>query len=102
MRTISRFRPGSNCLWDRGVWKANFVGRWGNARPLPKVVVQGNKIQFTSPKEEEDSRNDLVFDGQLLEGTLTGSAKGPNGTPWTWTGQPAPALKQLAIEYQVV
>src|ERR1035441_1753110 len=87
---------------DQGIWKASFVGRWGNARPLPKVVVQGNKIQFISPKEEEDSRNDLVFDGQLLEGTLTGSAKGPNGTPWTWTGQPAPALKQLAIEYQVV
>jgi hypothetical protein len=30
---------------DRGVWKASFVGRWGNSRPLPKVVVQGNKIQ---------------------------------------------------------
>ena len=30
---------------DKGVWKASFVGRWGNARPLPKVVVQGNQIQ---------------------------------------------------------
>jgi len=78
---------------DRGVWKASLVGRWGNARPLPKVVVQGNNIQFISPKEEEDSRNDLVFDGRLVEGTLTGSAKGPNGTAWTWTGQRSPALK---------
>jgi hypothetical protein len=78
---------------DQGIWKASFVGRWGNARPLPKVVVQGNKIQFISPKEEEDSRNDLVFDGKLVAGTLTGSAKGPNGTAWTWTGQRAPALK---------
>jgi Domain of Unknown Function (DUF1080) len=78
---------------DQGVWKASFVGRWGNARPLPKVVVQGKKIQFISPKEEEDSRNDLVFDGKLIKGTLTGSAKAPNGTHWTWTGQRAPALK---------
>ena len=30
---------------DQGLWKANFVGRWGNASPLPKVVVQGNQIQ---------------------------------------------------------
>ena len=78
---------------EQGVWKANFVGRWGNARPLPKVVVQGDKIQFISPKEEEDSRNDLVFDGQLTEGTLTGSAHGPNGTAWTWRGRRAPALR---------
>lgn len=82
---------------DQGVWKASFVGRWGNARPLPKVVLQGNKIQFISPKEEEDSRNDLVFDGRLVEGTLTGSTTGPNGTAWTWTGRRAPALKPTSI-----
>ncbi len=78
---------------DRGVWKANFVGRWGNARLLPKVSVQGDEIQFVSPKEEEDSRTDLVFDGKLAAGALSGSARGPNGTPWTWTGKRAPVLK---------
>ena len=25
---------------DKGVWKARFVGRWGNARPLSKVVIR--------------------------------------------------------------
>ncbi len=78
------------------VWKANFVGRWGNARPLPKVTVTGNTIQFVSPKEEEDSRSDLVFEGKLSGQTLAGSAKGPNGTPWTWTGKRAPILKPPA------
>ena len=77
----------------RGVWKANFVGRWGNARLLPKVIVQGDQIQFTSPKQEEDSRTDLLFEGKLVGETLTGSARGPNGTPWSWTGKRAPALK---------
>src|SRR5438552_15545852 len=59
---------------DNQIWKASFVGRWGNARPLPKVVVQGNQIQLVSPKEEEGSKNDLVFEGKLTGETLTGSA----------------------------
>jgi len=75
-----------------GGWKGEFVGRWGNARPLPKVVIQGDEIQFVSPKEEEGSKNDLVFEGKLAGKSLSGSAQGPNGEHWTWTGKPAPAL----------
>jgi 3-keto-disaccharide hydrolase len=78
---------------ESGLWKASFVGRWGNARPLPKVIVQGDQIQFVSPKEEEGSKNDLVFEGKLAAEILTGSAQGPNGEAWTWTGRRAPALK---------
>ena len=78
---------------ERDVWKGTFVGRWGNARSLPKVVVQGNHIRFVSPKEEEGSRNDLVFEGSLNAESWAGSANGPNGTKWTWTGKRAPALK---------
>ena len=77
---------------ETGLWRADFVGRWGNARPLTKVVVKGNQIQFVSPRQEEDSRNDLVFEGRLIGDTLSGSAKGPNGAPWTWTAKRAPAL----------
>jgi hypothetical protein len=81
---------------DHGTWKASFVGRWGNARPLPKVDVQGNHIHFLSPKEAEGSRNDLAFDGSLAGETLSGSALGPDGIAWAWTGQRAPALKPPA------
>jgi hypothetical protein len=81
---------------SKGVWKASFVGRWGNARELPKVVVHDHSIQFVSPKEEEGSKNDLVFDGTLTGETLSGTAVGPNGVPWTWTGRRAPALKPPA------
>ena len=28
---------------DEGGWKAMFVGRWGNARRLPKIVIQGER-----------------------------------------------------------
>jgi hypothetical protein len=78
---------------ENGVWKASFVGRWGNARPLPEVVVNSNLIHFVSPKQEEDSKTDLIFDGKLIGENLTGSAQGPNGTTWTWTGKRAPTLK---------
>jgi hypothetical protein len=75
------------------VWKANFVGRWGNSRPLPKVEVDGNNIMFVSPQQEEGSTNDLVFNGELQAQTLVGSAKGPNGVEWKWAGKRAPELK---------
>ena len=81
---------------DEGTWRAAFVGRWGNARPLPTVAVQGDKIRFVSPKQEEGSTNDLVFEGGLVDGTMTGSAQGPNGTAWSWRGKRAPALKRSA------
>jgi hypothetical protein len=86
---------------DHGVWKGNFVGRWGNARSLPKVMIQGEQIQFVSPKQEEGSTNDLVFEGKLTDmsltaGSLGGFARGPNGTQWMWTGKRAPALNPSA------
>ncbi|HEY5914330.1 MAG TPA: DUF1080 domain-containing protein, partial [Verrucomicrobiae bacterium] len=62
---------------DERTWRATFVGRWGNARPLPTVAVQRDQIRFVSPKQEEDSTNDLVFEGTLVDGTMTGSAQGP-------------------------
>ena len=81
---------------ENGVWKANFVGRWGNARPLPTVALKGNSVHFVSPKEEEGSKTDLVFDGSLNGEMLTGLAKGPDEIAWTWIGKRAPALKPPA------
>jgi len=77
---------------EQGIWKATFVGRWGNARALPKVVIMAEQVQFVSPKEEEGSKNDLVFEGKATGEILTGTAQGPNGEAWTWTGKRAPAL----------
>ena len=37
---------------------AQMVGRWGNARPLPKVEISGGQVTFVSPKEEEGSSTD--------------------------------------------
>ena len=78
---------------SNGVLKAVFVGRWGNARVLPLAAIEGGKLTFRSPKEEEGSKNDLMFVGELDGGRLRGVAQGPDGAHWRWSGDRAPALK---------
>jgi len=73
--------------------KARFVGRWGNARPLPKVEIANGALSFVSPKEEEDSKQDLSFVGSLEGNSLAGTVNGPDGKEWKWTGVKAPSLK---------
>lgn len=81
---------------QNGTPHASFVGRWGHMRALPKVEIKGDEILFVSPKDEEGSKNDLVFRGKLSqkgkERRLNGTADGPDGAKWSWTGVPAPVL----------
>lgn len=77
-----------------GQLRANMVGRWGNARPLPKIEIANGQITFVSPKEEEDRKDDMVFKGKLSGKMLEGTTTGPDGTPWQWTGVKAPSLKR--------
>jgi hypothetical protein len=80
-------------LDEGGSLKANFVGRWGNARRLPTLEIHDGQIRFVSPKQEEGSKTDLLFEGRLIRQIITGTAQGPDGVPWTWMGKRAPALK---------
>jgi len=77
-----------------GQLRARMVSRWGHARPLPKIELSNGRITFVSPKEEEDRKDDMVFEGKLSGRTLTGTTTGPDGTPWQWTGETAPSLKR--------
>lgn len=72
--------------------KARYVGRWGNARSLPTVEISDGTLKFVSPKEEEDSKRDMEFEGRLAGETLSGTVNGPDGKEWKWTGVRAPAL----------
>jgi len=74
--------------------KAQMVGRWGNARPLPRVELVNGKLTFVSPKEEEGAKEDMVFEGKLTGKQLAGTVNGPDGTTWNWSGRRAPALKR--------
>ena len=79
---------------NNGTIAALFTGRWGNARPLPKVEIDGNAIMFVSPKDEESSKEDVVFKGALNGGRLSGTITGFEGPEWKWTGVRAPSLKR--------
>jgi hypothetical protein len=73
--------------------KAEFVGRWGNARALPKIELTNGGLRFVSPKEEEGRKDDMVFEGKLAGKVLIGTTTGPDGTQWAWTGRRAPSLQ---------
>ena len=77
---------------EGGQFHARMVSRWGHARPLPKVEIANGHILFVSPKEEEDRKDDMVFEGNLSGDRLVGTTTGQDGTPWTWTGERAPTL----------
>jgi hypothetical protein len=77
---------------EGGQLKARFTGRWGNARPLPKVEISDDKLTFVSPKAEEDSKADMVFEGKLTGKALIGTVNGPDGSTWHWVGNRAPSL----------
>ena len=81
---------------EDGQLKARMVSRWGHARPLPKCELSNGQITFVSPKEEEERKDDMVFVGKLSGKTLVGTTTGPDGTPWTWTGERAPSLKRTS------
>ena len=81
---------------SHGVLKAEMVGRWGNARPIPKVEISNGVLSFVSPKAEENSKTDLVFKGKLIGEMLSGTTTGTGGAPWSWTGKRAPTLATTA------
>lgn len=75
-----------------GTLHARLVSRWGHARELPQVSLLDGHLRFVSPKDEEERKDDMVFDGQLVGDTLEGVTSGQDGTPWTWSGVRAPSL----------
>jgi Domain of Unknown Function (DUF1080) len=77
---------------DGGQLKALMVGRWGSTRPLPKIQIENGVLTFVSPKEEEGSDHDLLFQGKIVGNNLSGTTIGPDGATWQWTGERAPAL----------
>ena len=81
---------------EGGQIRARMVSRWGHARPLPKFDISNGHITFVSPKEEEERKDDMVFEGKLSGKTLVGTTAGPDGTQWQWTGERAPSLKRTS------
>lgn len=82
---------------EHGQLKAEMTGRWGNPRPLPSAEIAGGKLKFVSPKDEEGSKHDLVFEGTLTGRVLGGTLVGPDDKTWSWTGRRAPSLQRMKL-----
>ena len=65
---------------EDGQFKVQMVSPWGHARPLPKVEISNDHITFVSPKEEEDRKDDMVFEGKLSGNAMVGTTTGPDGS----------------------
>ena len=79
-----------------GTLRARLTSRWGHPRPLPQASVTDGQLRFVSPKEDEERKDDMVFEGKLVGDTLEGVTSGQDGTPWTWSGVRAPSLARAA------
>ncbi|HEU4850758.1 MAG TPA: DUF1080 domain-containing protein [Telluria sp.] len=77
---------------ENGQPRVRMVGRWGHARWLPQAAIVDGRLRFVSPKEEEGRPDDMVFEGVREGDTLKGTTTGPDGKPWTWRAERAPAL----------
>jgi hypothetical protein len=80
-----------------GKLAVRMVGRWGNARWLPTAEFSKGTLRFVSPAKEEGRKDDMVFTAKLEGESLVGQTTGPDGTPWKFHGERAPALDRGGV-----
>lgn len=76
-----------------------FVGQFGNARPIAKSSSKGGVLTFSLPKQYENRTDDMVFTGQLDGALLKGDTTHGDGTPLTWTADKAPDLPYREVQW---
>jgi len=80
----------------QGQIKALVVGFGGSATPAARAQVENGAIEISMPSHPEDYDGVEQFTGKLVNGELVGTAVGPQGATWQWTGRKAPALEAQA------
>lgn len=73
-----------------------FVGIVGSARPISRINFTDNKISFAVPPQWEEGKNDLSFEGQLTNDSLSGTMITADGQNLTWTAVRAPLMKRTS------
>ena len=69
-----------------------FVADGGSARPISKVEFKDGKLSFHIPAQWERTDKELVVEGTLADGKLSGTMVTTYGKTYTWVGEPAPKL----------
>ena len=75
-----------------------YVGQFGSARPISKIEVKGDHIEFTIPPQWEwnSPTVDVHVTAKLDGATLRGTVSDKNGKLSQWQGTRAPLLKRTA------
>jgi hypothetical protein len=78
----------------RDILVGRFVGVEGSARPISQIVVSGDSMRFSIPRQWEEGTGDLAVEGRLQDDRLTGSMTFPDGMRSEWTAVRAPSLRR--------
>lgn len=78
---------GSDALVGR------FVGIVGSARPISRIVAEGDSLQFEIPRQWERGSGALTVSGRLDGDRMSGRMTFPDGTTAPWTATRAPRLQ---------
>jgi len=71
-----------------------FVADGGSARPIAKIYFKEGKVSFSIPPQWEAVDKDMVFEGVLVDGKLSGTIITSSGKTQKFTGERAPLLKR--------
>lgn len=71
-----------------------FVADGGSARPIAKINFKEGKVSFSIPPQWEAVDKDMVFEGVLADGKLSGTIITSSGKTQKFTGERAPLLKR--------
>jgi hypothetical protein len=69
-----------------------FVWEGGSARPISKVYFNDGKVTFHIPAQWEKTDKELIFDGTLRDGKLSGTIINTNEKTYLFVGERAPKL----------
>lgn len=78
---------------EKGQLTGRFVGRVGSARPIPDIEVSGSRLKLSLPVQYEAHQSDLIFTGELDDGTLHGATNAEDGSTLQWAAVRAPELQ---------
>jgi hypothetical protein len=73
-----------------------FVGVVGSARPISRIVADGDSLHFELPRQWESGSGTLIVDGRLDGERLSGRMVFPDGKTAQWAGTRAPLLHPAA------
>ena len=77
-------------------FKGRFVGREGSARPIDKLVISSDQLEFSLPKQYEKRSDDLAFKGKMIDNRIEGTTVGDDGKTLSWKAVVAPPLERSA------